>query len=229
MRPPLSSWCCTASSTPSSSQHIHGCRHRRPPTLAVHPVQGASTKLTMRVQHAEAPRHACICTCATATSLATRPTAFVGLFINNIWSSTTSLATPPTASGGLFVNNTWSSTTSLATPPTASGGPFINNTWSSDTFLATPPTASGILFINNTWGNSTPLKHLYHRWHSGQHLSLQSSTPPTSFWRVLLHQHHRGDNAPHSSPPRWRSGVVFFIDSTEGNSVPLFSSPLMAF
>ena len=185
VRPPLSSWCCTASSTPSSSQHIHGCRHRQPPTLAVHPVQGASTKLTMRVQHAEAPRHACICTCATATSLATPPTAFVG--------------------------------------------PFVNNTWSSDTFLATPPTASGILFINNTWGNSTPLKHLYHRWHSGQHFSLQSSTPPTSFWRVLLHQHHRGDNAPHSSPPRWRSGVVFFIDSTEGNSVPLFSSPLMAF
>ena len=202
MRPPLSSWCCTASSTPSSSQHIHGCRHRRPPTLAVHPVQGASTKLTMRVQHAEAPRHACICTCATATSLATPPIAFVGLFINNTWSSTTS---------------------------TASGGLFVNNTWSSDTFLATPPTASGILFINNTWGNSTPLKHLYHRWHSGQHLSLQSSTPPTSFWRVLLHQHHRGDNAPHSSPPRWRFGVVFFIDSTEGNSVPLCSSPLMVF
>ena len=188
VRPPPSSWCCTASSTPSSSQHIHGCRHRRPPTLAVHPVQGASTKLTMRVQHAEAPRHACICTCATATSLATRPTAFVGLFINNIWSSTTSLATPPTASGGLFVNNTWSS----------------------NTFLATPPTASGILFINNTWGNSTPLKHLYHRWHSGQHLSLQSSTPPTSFWRVLLHQHHRGDNAPHSSPPptAFRRGLL---------------------
>ena len=166
MRPPLSSWCCTASSTPSSSQHIHGCRHRRPPTLAVHPVQGASTKLTMRVQHAEAPRHACICTCATATSLATPPTAFVG--------------------------------------------PFVNNTWSSDTFLATPPTASGILFINNTWGNSTPLKHLYHRWHSGQHLSLQSSTPPTSFWRVLLHQHHRGDNALHSSPPpmAFRRGLL---------------------
>ena len=29
--------------------------------------------------------------------------------------------------------------------------------------------------------------------------------------------------------PRWRSGVVFFIDSTEGNSVPLCSSPLMEF
>jgi len=28
---------------------------------------------------------------------------------------------------------------------------------------------------------------------------------------------------------RWRSGVVFFIDSTKGNSVPLCSSPLMAF
>jgi len=102
-------------------------------------------------------------------------------------------------------------------------------TCATTTSLATPPTASGGLFVNNTWGNSTPLKHLYHRWHSGQHLSLQSSTPPTSFWRVLLHQHHRGDNAPHSSPPRWRSGVVFFIDSTEGNSVPLCSSLLMEF
>ena len=28
---------------------------------------------------------------------------------------------------------------------------------------------------------------------------------------------------------RWRSGVVFFIGSTEGDSVPLCSSPLMEF
>ena len=46
----LSLSCCTASSTSSLSQDVHG--HRQPRTLAIHLVKGASTEPTTRAQHA---------------------------------------------------------------------------------------------------------------------------------------------------------------------------------